>query len=72
VELGSCKEWDQECSCLWDHSPPLGEELEKVNRMTRSWKELELGDKPFSLILELKDSFLGKRDHHVIHKIEFI
>ncbi|GKE17037.1 hypothetical protein Tco_1424614 [Tanacetum coccineum] len=47
VEVGSCKEWDQECSCSRDHSPPLGEELEKVNRMTQSWKELELGDEAF-------------------------
>ncbi|GJR88308.1 hypothetical protein Tco_0212319 [Tanacetum coccineum] len=47
VEVGSCKEWDQECSCLRDHSPPLGEELEKVNRMTRSWEELKLGDEAF-------------------------
>ncbi|GJR03915.1 hypothetical protein Tco_0526899 [Tanacetum coccineum] len=38
VEVGSCKEWDQECSYSWDHSPPLSEELEKVNRMTqRVW-----------------------------------
>ncbi|GJR99801.1 hypothetical protein Tco_0316310 [Tanacetum coccineum] len=70
VEVGSCKEWDQDCSCLQDHS--LGEELEKVNWMTRSWKELELGDEAFSLILESEDSFLRKRDHHVIYKIEFI
>ncbi|GJS83336.1 hypothetical protein Tco_0749877 [Tanacetum coccineum] len=47
VEVGSCKEWDQECSCLRDHSPPLGEELEKVNRMTQSLEELELGDEAF-------------------------
>ncbi|GJV74953.1 hypothetical protein Tco_1506537 [Tanacetum coccineum] len=44
VEVGSCKEWDQECSCSRDHSPPLGEELEKVNRMTQCQEELELGD----------------------------
>ncbi|GKD32954.1 hypothetical protein Tco_1248463 [Tanacetum coccineum] len=47
VEVGSCKECDQECSCSWDHSLSLGEELERVNRMTRNWKEMELGDKAF-------------------------
>ncbi|GKG45699.1 hypothetical protein Tco_0498145, partial [Tanacetum coccineum] len=47
VEVGSCKEWDQECSYSWDHSLPLGEEMEKVNRMTQSWRELELGDVAF-------------------------
>ncbi|GJX62560.1 hypothetical protein Tco_0295460 [Tanacetum coccineum] len=34
-------------SCLRDHYPPLGEELEKVNQMAQSWKELELGDEAF-------------------------
>nr|GEX32414.1 hypothetical protein [Tanacetum cinerariifolium] len=33
----------------------------------KSWKT-----RPFSLMLESKDSLLGKRDHHVIYKIEFI
>ncbi|GKC14575.1 hypothetical protein Tco_1011357 [Tanacetum coccineum] len=47
VEVGSCKEWVQECSCSRDHSPPLGEELEKAIRMTRCLEELELGDEAF-------------------------
>nr|GEV44894.1 Myc-type, basic helix-loop-helix (bHLH) domain-containing protein [Tanacetum cinerariifolium] len=32
-----------------------------------SWKT-----RPFSLMLDSKDSLLGKKDHHVIYKIEFI
>ncbi|GJU47366.1 hypothetical protein Tco_1204632 [Tanacetum coccineum] len=47
VEVGSCKEWDQECSYLRDHFPSFGEELEKENRMTQNWMEMELGDEAF-------------------------
>ncbi|GKD52351.1 hypothetical protein Tco_1281327 [Tanacetum coccineum] len=47
VEVGLCWEWVQECSHQRDHSPSLGEELEKVNQMTQSLKELELGDEAF-------------------------
>nr|GEW40265.1 hypothetical protein [Tanacetum cinerariifolium] len=35
LALEAMEEWDQECSCPPDHSPPLDEELEKVNRMTQ-------------------------------------
>ncbi|GJS21406.1 hypothetical protein Tco_0450038 [Tanacetum coccineum] len=48
-KVSSCREWVQECSCPWDHSPPIGEELEKVNRMTWCREELELGDEAFFL-----------------------
>nr|GEY71005.1 putative reverse transcriptase domain-containing protein [Tanacetum cinerariifolium] len=46
-DFGSCKEWDQECSCSRDHSLPFGGEFEKVNQMTQCQEELELRDEAF-------------------------
>ncbi|GJS80755.1 extracellular ribonuclease LE, partial [Tanacetum coccineum] len=72
VEVGSCREWDQECRCPRDQSLPLGEELERVNQRTQCREELELADEAFSLIFESKESFVRKRDHYVIQKKKFI
>nr|GEV12541.1 hypothetical protein [Tanacetum cinerariifolium] len=50
------EEWDQECSYSHDHSPPFGEELEKVSQMTRCQEELELGDEVIDMNMLKKPS----------------
>ncbi|GJU00133.1 hypothetical protein Tco_1110471 [Tanacetum coccineum] len=45
AEVGSCSQWDQECSYSRDHFPLLG--LEEVSLMRWRWRELELVDVAF-------------------------